>query len=235
MIIDLNDVRISKNVRSENILDDPAMLLALLILCALMSGWFSLMETSIAESHRTRLEKQSEDGDAESQTMLKILDAPENLLAAAQAGFALSIMLAGLASILFAPFILNRLSDMQFGWALAIIAAFCITAIVVLLIGVFIPRAAARHNPEQILLEHYKGFTRSAMLMTPLTFVLTKLTGVAMMLSGSSTNVQEDAVTEDVVKDLIEQGTSDDRAGHIRRHFRAGRKKYGRARLRARR
>ena len=185
------------------------MLLALLILCALMSGWFSLMETSIAESHRTRLEKQSEDGDAESQTMLKILDAPENLLAAAQAGFALSIMLAGLASILFAPFILNRLSDMQFGWALAIIAAFCITAIVVLLIGVFIPRAAARHNPEQILLEHYKGFTRSAMLMTPLTFVLTKLTGVAMMLSGSSANVQEDAVTEDVVKDLIEQGTSD--------------------------
>ena len=183
--------------------------LALLFLCALMSGYFSLMETSIAESHRTRLEKQSEEDDAESQPLLKILDAPEKLLATAQAGFALSIMLAGIVSSLFASFIPNMSGDVRVDGLIAIAVAFILALIVILPFGVFIPKAIARRAPEKCLLEHYKGFTRIAMLMTPLTFVMTKLTGAAVMLSGGGSVEQEDAVTEDEVKDLIEQGASD--------------------------
>ena len=188
-------------------MEDPLKPLALLFLCALMSGRFSLMETSIAESHRTRLEKQSEGGEIESPVLLKILDAPEKLLATAQIGIVLSIILAGISASMLSPFIMNVLGEMQFGWLIAIAAEFIIAAIFILPFGVFIPKATARHSPEKILLEHYKGFTRVAMLMTPLTFVLTKITGAMMMLSGS--NAQEDAVTEDEVKDLIEQGASD--------------------------
>lgn len=189
-------------------MDDIGLPLAPLVICALMSGWFSLMETSVAESHRTRLEKLSEDA-AVDQTPLKILDAPENLILTAQAGLALSLMLGGLFSIMLAPYILVAIGGITFDWLLAVIAAFAIFSIVILLIGLFIPKAAAKRSPEKFLLEHYRGFNRTALAMTPITFAIDKITSLSMMLFGSSAEAQEDAVTEDEVKDLIEQGTTD--------------------------
>ena len=194
-------------------MDDIGLPLALIAIFALMSGCFSLMETAIGEAHRTRLEKLSEEGNADAQTVLKMLDASDNafykLIATAQIGFTLSGMLSAVASLLLAPFILTLLSDIQFGWVIALITAFLIALIAVLIIGVFVPKAAAKRAPEKFLLDHYKGFNRIALLLTPLTLPLMKLTGMTMMLTGSNAEAQDDAVTEDEVKDLIEQGTTD--------------------------
>ncbi len=190
-------------------MDDIGLPLALIMFFASMSGLFTLMETSIAEGHRTRLEKLSEEGSVDAQAALKILDRPDKLRAAAQVGAALSSMLAGLTTILLASSIYIFFGDIQSGWLLTMIAAFLITALIILTVGVFIPKAAARHAPEKFLLDHHKSFKRVALLLTPLTFPFEKITALVMMLSGSSVDVQDDAVTEDEVKDLIEQGTSD--------------------------
>ena len=190
-------------------MDDIGLPLALIMFFAMMSGFFTLMETSIAESHRTRLEKLSDEGSADAQSALKILDRPDKLRAAAQVGTAFSSMLAGLTTILLASSIYIFFGDIQFGWLLTMITAFLITALIILIIGVFIPKAAARNAPEKFLLDHHKGFGRIAILLTPLTFPLEKITALVMMLSGSNADAQDDAVTEDEVKDLIEQGTSD--------------------------
>ncbi len=190
-------------------MDDIGLPLAPIVLCALMSGWFSLMETSISESHRTRLEKEAEEGDGDAQSALKILDAPDKLIAAAHVGLTVSSMLAGFLTFLFSSVVYSMLGDIQFQWVVALIISFGIIAIVLLAVGVFIPKAAARRTPEKFLFDHYKGFRRTAILMTPLTFPLEKITALAMMLTGSTVDAQDDAVTEDEVKDLIEQGTTD--------------------------
>ncbi|MBR1579918.1 MAG: HlyC/CorC family transporter [Selenomonadaceae bacterium] len=189
------------------ILYDLGLPLALVVWFAVSSGYFSLMGTSVAESHRSRLEKLSDEGSADAQAVIKILDEPDKLINTAQAGFTLSSTLAGLLSALLAPYILTVISGIRFDWFIAVVIAFTIATAIVLTVGMFIPKAVARHNPEKCLLDHYKGFNRTATLLTPVTFVLDKITGLTMMLYGS--NAQDDAVTEDEVKDLIEQGTAD--------------------------
>ena len=47
---------------------------ALIILLAAVSGYFSLMETALIESHRGRLEKLSEDGDADAKAVLEMIE-----------------------------------------------------------------------------------------------------------------------------------------------------------------
>lgn len=183
--------------------------LALLIALALMSGCFTLMETSIAECRRSRLEKLSDEGSADAQAALRILDAPDKLLAAAQVGLTLSKMLAGFLTFLFSAVVYSMLNDIQFSWLISLIISFGVIASVTLAAGIFIPRALARHSPEKFLVNHHKAFSRIAILMTPLTFPLIKFTGLVMMLVGSGSEEQDDAVTEDEVKDLIEQGTTD--------------------------
>ena len=183
--------------------------LALTIFFALMSGCFTLMKTSIAECRRSRLEKLSDEGSADAQAALKILNEPDKLLAAAQVGVTLSSMIAGFLTFMLSAVVFAVLSDMQFQWAVALIISFGIIAIVMLAVGVFIPKAVARHAPEKFLLDHHKGFSRIALLMRPITFPLEKMTALVMMLTGSTVDEQDDAVTEDEVKDLIEQGTTD--------------------------
>lgn len=190
-------------------MDDIGLPLALIVFFALMSGYFSLMGTAIDESHHLRLEKLSEEGDADAQAVLKIIDAPDKFIAATQVGFTLSGMLTAIFSLLLAPYILVLLSNIRFNWVIALILAFLIGAIFVLTVGVFIPKAAARRAPERFLLDHYKSLNRIALLFTPLTFPMMKFTDIVMMIAGPHAEVDPDAVTEDEVKDLIEQGTTD--------------------------
>ena len=193
-------------------MDDIGLPLALIAFFTFTSGYFSLMETSIVESHRSRLEKLSEEGSVDAQSLLKILDKHDKLIATAQVGFTLSILLGGLTVMLLAVYMMFFPVDRiirPLDALISCVASFVFAAAVLLLIGVFIPKAVAKRAPEQFLLDHYKGFNRIALLLTPLTFPMMKLTGLAMMLTGSSADVQDDAVTEDEVKDLIEQGTTD--------------------------
>ena len=190
-------------------MDDIGLPLALIVFFALMSGYFSLMGTAIAESRHLRLEKLSEEGDADAQAVLKIIDAPDKFIAATQIGSTLSGMLTAIFSLLLAPYLLVLLSNIRFNWVIALILAFIIGAVFVLTVGVFIPKAAARRAPERFLLDHHKSLNRIALLLTPLTFPMMKFTDIVMMIAGPHAEVDPDAVTEDEVKDLIEQGTTD--------------------------
>ena len=141
---------------------------ALIILSAAVSGYFSLMETALIESHRGRLEKLSEEGDDKAAAVLKMLEAP-------------------------AP-----LSVAQIG----------ITTFIFLLFGEFLPKQAAKRDPENILLNHYKTFRLIVALMNPFVSLLTAIAGGVGFIFGMN-SAKSDAVTEDEVLDLIEQGTED--------------------------
>ena len=67
---------------------------ALIILLAAVSGYFSLIETALIESHRGRLEKLSEDGDADAKAVLEMLESPAPLTVA-QIGITFTGILAG--------------------------------------------------------------------------------------------------------------------------------------------
>ena len=177
---------------------------ALIILLAAVSGYFSLMETALIESHRGRLEKLSEDGDTDAAAVLKMLEAPSPL-SVAQIGITFTGILAGVCAILTSPTIAG-LTNLSIVPAVAI--AIGITTFIFLLFGEFLPKQAAKRDPENILLNHYKTFRLIVALMNPFVSLLTTIAGGVGFIFGMNSS-KSDAVTEDEVLDLIEQGTED--------------------------
>lgn len=179
---------------------------ALIILLAAVSGYFSLMETALIECHRGRLEKISDDGNADAEEVLRMLDAPAPLTVA-QIGITFTGILAGMCAILSVPTISTLIKfdeEEIFSAALLLIA----TALIFLLFGEFLPKLAAKRDPENFLLNNHKTFRLIVKLMSPFVSLLSTIaTGIAFVF-GINTS-RNDAVTEDEVIDLIEQGAED--------------------------
>lgn len=177
---------------------------ALIILLAAVSGYFSLIETALIESHRGRLEKLSEDGDDKAAAVLKMLEAPAPL-SVAQIGITFTGILAGVCAILTSPTIAGLINS---SLVPAVVIAVGITTFIFLLFGEFLPKQAAKRDPEKILLNNYKTFRLIVLLMNPFVSLLTAIAGGVGFIFGMNSS-KNDAVTEDEVLDLIEQGTED--------------------------
>ena len=180
---------------------------ALIIFLAVVSGYFSLMETALIECHRGRLEKLSEDGDENARAVLAMIDSPAPL-AVAQIGITFTGILAGVCAVLTSSLIAERIAFLEQAEIISAVIALCVTTFIFLLFGEFLPKQAAKRDPENFLLNRYKTFRVIVTLMNPLVAMLTATANAVGFLLGMNSK-QNDAVTEDEVLDLIEQGTED--------------------------
>ena len=181
---------------------------ALIILLAAVSGYFSLMETALIESHRGRLEKLSDDGDTHAKAVLEMIESPAPL-SVAQIGITFTGILAGMCAILSVQplvTIVGKYSEQEELIFAAIVLV--VTTFIFLLFGEFLPKQAAKHNPEKFLLNNYKTFRIIVKLMNPFVAMLSTVAGGVGFIFGIN-SAKNDAVTEDEVIDLIEQGTED--------------------------
>ena len=179
----------------------------LIIVLAAVSGYFSLMETALIESHRGRLEKLSSDGDKNAAAALKILESPA-ALNVAQIGITSTGIFAGVCAVLSIPPLAARIDFLEQEEIISTAIVLIVTTFIFLLFGEFLPKQAAKRNPEKILLDKHKTFRVLVLLMSPFVALLSKIAdGFAFMFGLNSS--QNDAVTEDEVLDLIEQGTED--------------------------
>ncbi|MBR2773667.1 MAG: HlyC/CorC family transporter [Selenomonadaceae bacterium] len=183
------------------------MLPALIILLAAVSGYFSLMETALIESHRGRLEKLSDDGNEDARAVLSMIESPAPL-SVAQIGITFTGILAGVCAVLVSPLIAAQINFVEHAQIISAVIALCVTTFIFLLFGEFLPKLAAKRDPEHFLLSRYKMFRVIVMLMNPFVAMLTAIANGVAFVFGVNTS-KSDAVTEDEVLDLIEQGTED--------------------------
>ena len=176
----------------------------LIILLAAVSGYFSLMETALIESHRGRLEKLSEDGDSDAAAVLAMTESPAPLTVA-QVGITFTGILAGVCAVFTSP-IIAELTDLSS--IASMIIALCLTTFIFLLFGEFLPKQAAKRDSEKFLLNHYKTFRLIVKIMNPFVAMLSAVANGIGFVFGMNSSAT-DTVTEDEVKDLIEQGTED--------------------------
>ncbi len=180
---------------------------ALIILLAAVSGYFSLMETALIESHRGRLEKLSDDGNEDARAVLSMIESPAPL-SVAQIGITFTGILAGVCAVLVSPLIAAQINFVEHAQIISAVIALCVTTFILLLFGEFLPKLAAKRDPEHFLLSRYKMFRVIVMLMNPFVAMLTAIANGVAFVFGVNTS-KSDAVTEDEVLDLIEQGTED--------------------------
>lgn len=183
----------------------------LIIVFVVTSGYFSFMETALVACRHGRIEKLANDGDADAKSVLKMVEAPAKFLSVAQVGIATSEILAGFSSIFLARIIYEQISSLMthrqdqilsFSIALLVVIFFMVV------FGEFLPKRAAQQAPERVLLEHHRGFRLIAKIFSPPILLVSKITDGLMMVLGMNAETP-DVVTEDEVKDLIEQGTED--------------------------
>lgn len=188
---------------------EAGLLLVLLLVFLGLNSFFSLIETAITESHRGRLEKMLEDGQTEAESALEILENPERMLSLAQVGITLTCILTGLCTGAFlAPLLAGMLTFLPHANIAALIISIIVMTYITLLFSEFLPKKTAIQKPEEILLKYHGLLNGIARLTQPLISLLSGSANMVLLIVGINPQV-EDTVTEDEVKDLIEQGTED--------------------------
>ncbi len=188
---------------------DPALYIALTICFLLANAFFSLVETALTKSHRSTLEKMAEDDNADAQAALDILSDPDETQSVVQIGITLMGILSGLcAGLLAAPLFASHLSFLPHAYLISLLLSVLLVTSLLLMLGEFLPRKIALQNPENILLKHHRALNILTWMTRPFVTFLSAIANSVLLLFGINPQIEE-TVTEDEVKDLIEQGTED--------------------------
>ncbi|MBQ7706042.1 MAG: HlyC/CorC family transporter [Selenomonadaceae bacterium] len=182
--------------------------LAAVTILALISGYFSLMETALSESLHGRIEKLAEGGNSDAQAALSMLESPAIPLLISKAGATVAGIFSGFCAIPLSKIIFTEINFFEQAQTVSIIISIAAVIFLMILFGEFLPVRTAQQSPEKVLLEHFKSFNLIVKIFSPPVKLISKMTEGVMMIFGMNAETQ-DIVTEDEVKDLIEQGTED--------------------------
>lgn len=189
----------------------PAILFFLILLCILANGLFALTEVAIVESSHGKIDRLIADGSKKAIAAAKILDEPDRILSIIQVGITfMSILLGAAVGAFLAPIGAEFIPSVPAAYREPVVLLVCIPIIAyfAILLGEFIPKKLAFLDPEKFLLRFAAVLLKIAAVSHPFVSLLSGSTNEILLIFGYNPHLA-DTVTEDEVKDLIEQGTED--------------------------
>lgn len=180
-------------------MDTPGVIqLVILFVLVILSGFFSSAETALTTVNRVRMRSLEEEGSKRAARVNKILENYSKMLSAILIGNNIvNLSAASLATTLAA-----RVN-------LAVGIATGILTLVVLVFGEIVPKTWAMFSSEKLSLT-YSGIIYGLMqLMTPVIFVLDKLSGVILRLLGIDPNKKTTTMTEAELRTYVEVSHED--------------------------
>jgi putative hemolysin len=188
-----------------------ALEILLILVLIIANGIFAGSEIAVVSARKVRLEQAARQGDKKSLAALKLANSPNNFLSAVQIGITLIGILSGavggatLASRLRLFFdeipVLDPYSEVL---SVAIIVS--IITYLSLVIGELVPKRVALGNPEMIARNIARPMSWLARLTAPFVYLLGVSTDAMLKLLGIEA-VEEQPMTQEEIKVLIEQGT----------------------------
>ena len=180
-------------------------------LLIVLNGSLSMAEMAVVSARRPRLQQMADEGVASAAEALALAEAPGNFLSTIQIGITLIGILTGAFSgaLLSAP-IAGLLSQAPFlapvAEPLAVALVVAVTTYLSLVVGELVPKRIALNNAERIACLAAGPMSVLSKVSTPLVWLLDKSSHGLLRLLGIKLN-GEQAVTEEEVRVLIEQGT----------------------------
>ncbi|MHA4741098.1 hemolysin family protein [Dyadobacter sp. MSC1_007] len=185
--------------------------LLIILLLVLVNGLFSMSEIALVSSRKSRLEAAAKNGDSSAKAALNLANSPTRFLSTVQIGITLIGLLTGMYSgdnitsdfekvVASIPLLLPYSHSVAVGCVLVLITYLS------LVLGELVPKRIGMSNPEAI----------SKVMATPMN-LLSKATAPFIALLGFSSDLiirllnikqSENAVTEEEIKSLIQEGTS---------------------------
>lgn len=196
---------------------DPANLIVkLLVLFALIlvNAFFAMSEIAIITLNDMKVQKMAEEGDKKAKKILKLTENPSYFLSTIQ----IAITLAGfLTSAAAAENFSEPLANTMAGWfslaqvpewldTLSLVLVTVVISFFSLVLGELVPKRIAMQKYEKIsfaivgLLSFFKA------LFTPLVRILSFSTNIIVRLFGLDPNANEDQVTEEEIRMLVDAG-----------------------------
>lgn len=180
-----------------------------------VNAFFASAEMSVVSLNTTLLKKKAEDGDKKAAKLLKLAEEPTAFLSAIQ----IAITLAGFLGSAFAA---ENFSDRLVGWlckistfaashaetvdALSVIVITLILSYFTLVLGELVPKRVAMHSPEKVARITSPVVSGFKVVAKPVIWFLTKSTNAVLRLFGIKPDAQEESVTEDEIRLLVDAG-----------------------------
>ena len=175
--------------------DSVGIRLVLVILLLGLSGFFSSAETALTTVSKMRIRTLAEAGDKKDITLMKVIENPGKML---------SMILVGNNIVnLSASSMMTTLTMELFG-SKAVGVATGVLTLLILVFGEITPKTMATLNAERLSLA-YAGIVYWLMrLLTPVIFLVNKLSTAVMFLLRVDPNKKPDAITEDELRTIVE-------------------------------
>ena len=177
----------------------------------LMNAIFVLSEMSVASSRKARLQQRINDGDRRANTVLHLIENPNQFLATVQIGITLVGVFVGVVggARLADPLriVLARVPALApYATPLALAIVVIAITFVSIVLGELVPKRVALHNPERIAALLAGPMIFISNVFKPFVWILGKITDFILKLLGIEAGT-EPPVTEEEIQLLIEQGT----------------------------
>jgi len=186
-------------------------LAVLVLLCCV----FVMGQTVVPGLNEAKLRKQAEGGDKKARLLIRFLDDPALFSASVRAGVCLSgFFAAALATQTFVWREAEVLADLAISadavYAVSFVIVVLISALVFLTLGVFVPyRVAMTRRHEAIAMTLAKPLTVLGWILRPVTALGALLCAVVLRLFGIDPKADDDPVTEEEIRMLLDEGSED--------------------------
>lgn len=196
-------------------MDDGSMLMPILlqIILIALNAVFASAEIAVISMNDTKLEKLAEKGDKRAKRLLKLTGQPAGFLATIQVAITLSGFLgSAFAAENFSDGIVNFLVshgvDIPVNTLnnISVIIITLILSYVTLIFGELVPKRVAMKKTEQIALGVSTPVSVLATVFSPIVIFLTASTNLVLKLMGISPENDEEEVTEEEIKMMVDAG-----------------------------
>ena len=184
--------------------------IAAMVICVILSGYFSATETAFSSVNRTRLKAMAEKGDKKAELALRLAEDYDKLISTILIGNnVVNIALASIGTLFF----VNLLPDNGATVSTAVIT------VVVLIFGEITPKSIAKDYPEKFAMFSAPLINMLIVLLTPLNFLFglwKKLVGMIFKGEQDAGMSQEELLL--LVDEVQQDGAIDESEGELLRN-----------------
>ena len=175
-------------------------MLAIIILCVIMSAYFSATETAFNTFNRIRMKGYAEKGNKKAQRVLKLADNYDSLISTILVGNNIvNILSASLATIFFARLFAGIESITE---DINATISTAVMTIIVLIFGEIIPKTLAKQFPEKFSMFSAPFIHTLLIVLKPITFIFGQL---QKLLSKMFKSDEDTGMTEEELISIIEE------------------------------
>ena len=175
-------------------MDNLGMLIPMLI-CVIMSGYFSATETAFNSLNMTKIKIAAEKGDKTAALIIRLLEDYNRLLTTILVGNNIvNIALSSMATVLFIELL---------GGEIGATVSTAVITVVVLIFGEITPKSVAKESPEAFARFSAPLINFFAIILTPINYLFALWKKLVSLVIKSS---EEEAVTEEELLSMVDEG-----------------------------